>query len=108
MKLVKLYMKHGKVGAKFDSWDELFNYEIWQVAIKKVGLDITKLIYKDIDLEEKLPWDNISVGVTKDFLKKEYLKGIIEEKQTKNCMEKCSNCGITKKYECKLAKISKI
>lgn len=90
-----------KDGAKFDSWSEFFNFDLWQGAIKKSKINLKKYIYRKIDLDEKLPWDNINTGVEKEFLKKEYLKGINKMETTENCMEKCSNCGVNKKYGCK-------
>lgn len=89
-----------KDGAKFDSWGEFFKFDIWQNAIKKSKIDVNKYIYRELDLDEKLPWDNINTGVTKEFLKKEYLKGIKDELETENCMQKCNNCGVNKKYGC--------
>lgn len=96
----KIIYEAWRDGAKFDSWSEYFNFEIWQNAITKSKIDISKYIYREIGLDEKLPWDNIYTGVTKEFLKKEYLKGIKDELETENCMKKCSNCGVNEKYNC--------
>ncbi len=97
----KVIYEAWKDGAKFDGWTEMFNFEIWQTAIKKSNIDVNKYIYREIDLDENLPWDNIFTGVKKEYLKKEYLKGIKEEVGTENCMEKCNSCGVNEKYTCK-------
>ena len=81
-------------GARFDAWSEHFNYEIWDKALAKFG-------YKDSDFseriygkDEKLPWENISVGVTKDFLWSEYEKSEALT-ATPDCTDgNCSACGI--------------
>jgi transcriptional regulator with XRE-family HTH domain len=42
--------------------------------------------------EELLPWDFIDVGVTREFLWREYERAL-DEKVTPNCREKCAGCG---------------
>ncbi|HPX78490.1 MAG TPA: radical SAM protein, partial [Methanobacterium sp.] len=43
---------------------------------KKVPLREWEKLTPSWDLEDKLPWDNISVGVNREYLKNEYLKAI--------------------------------
>jgi len=81
-------------GAVFDAWSEHFNYEIWDKAL-------SKFVYKDADFaekifekDEKLPWENIDVGVSKDFLWSEYEKSAALT-ATPDCANgNCSACGI--------------
>jgi len=88
----RAYMK----GAKFDAWSEYFDYHLWQEAAEEVGYNWYKPIH-GFDLSENLPWDNINIGITKEFLLKEYIKatkGIL----TNDCRKKeCSQCGICNK-----------
>jgi hypothetical protein len=42
--------------------------------------------------DEIFPWDFIDIGVTKEFLKKEWERAQQEE-VTPNCRRKCSGCG---------------
>lgn len=79
-------------GCRFDSWSECFRYDLWCEAFEKNGLDKDFYTLRERSLDEAFPWDFINVGVTKEFLKKEYLNakaGIV----TPNCREKCSGCG---------------
>jgi radical SAM superfamily enzyme YgiQ (UPF0313 family) len=48
-----------KNGAKFDLWDECFNYEIWEKAFEKFGLDLENAAQKQFDAEEILPWEHL-------------------------------------------------
>ena len=41
------------------------------------------------------PWDFIDIGVTKDFLKREWNHAMNAE-VTPNCRMKCSGCGVAK------------
>ena len=43
-------------------------------------------------LDEILPWDFIDIGVTKEFLAREWQRAH-EAVVTPNCREKCSGCG---------------
>ena len=57
-----------------------------------LGIDIDFYTTRERDLDEIFPWDFISCGVDKEWLKKEWLKskeGIV----TENCKKKCSGCG---------------
>lgn len=54
-------------GARFDLWDECFNFEIWQKAFEKHGLDIDKLAQKQFAPDETLPWEHLG-GPDKKYL----------------------------------------
>ena len=47
------------------------------------------------DLTEKLPWDMIDMGFTKDYLMKE-LDNAQKLKHTLKCFENCKRCGVCK------------
>ena len=81
-----------KSGCLFDSWTEYFDYGKWLEAFEKTGVDIDFYTTRPRDLDEVFPWDFIDIGVTKDFMKREW-KNAIEEKVTPNCRMQCSGCG---------------
>lgn len=81
-----------KSGCLFDSWTEYFDYGKWLEAFEKTGVDIDFYTTRPRDLDEFFPWDFIDIGVTKDFMKREW-KNAIEEKVTPNCRMQCSGCG---------------
>ena len=81
-----------KLGMEFDAWDEHFSYEKWETAFKNAGLDMGFYANRVMGLDEVLPWDIIDIGVTKDFLKREYKKSR-EAISTPNCRDKCAGCG---------------
>ena len=81
-----------KLGMRFDSWDEFFSYEMWEKAFENAGLDMAFYANRSFAADEVLPWDIIDIGVTKEFLLREYKKSI-ESVPTPNCMQKCSGCG---------------
>ena len=58
-------------GAKFDSWDEYFRYDLWMEAFAESGIDPYFIANRHKAYEETLPWDHIDCGVTKAYNKKE-------------------------------------
>lgn len=84
-------------GCKFDSWIEHFNYEAWLEAFSENNLTINEFAQRSFTYDESLPWDFIELGVDKEFLINEAKKAQ-QEATTPNCYEKCSSCGISKKY----------
>ena len=48
--------------------------------------------YREREKDEILPWDFIDIGVTKQFLMREY-ENAKNEKVTPNCRMNCSGCG---------------
>lgn len=85
-------VKAWELGARYDGWSEHFKYNIWEEAFKSVGLTIEFYANRRRKLTEILPWDHISIGVSKKFLIKELLKSK-ETTITPNCREECHNCG---------------
>jgi len=84
-----------KNGCRFDGWDESFKPDVWEESFKALGVNIDDYAYRKKDLDEKLPWDMINVGVTKKFLINENKKAH-ESITTPDCMSNCSACGISK------------
>ncbi|MBA7653486.1 hypothetical protein ES703_61335 [subsurface metagenome] len=66
-------------GARFDLWDECFNYEIWQKAFEKFGMDVEVLAQRQFGPDKILPWEHLGGP------EKKYLLGHLDEaiKKTK-------------------------
>ena len=79
-------------GGYFDAWNEYFDYNRWLDAFKATGIDPDFYTMRERDVEEVLPWDFIDVGVSKEFLKREW-KTALGETVTPNCRMRCSGCG---------------
>ena len=79
-------------GGYFDAWNEYFDYDRWLEAFAATGIDLDFYTMRERDLDETLPWDFIDVGVTKEFLKREW-KTALGETVTPNCRMRCSACG---------------
>lgn len=91
-KIGKVIYDAYKAGCMYDSWSEHFDYEKWVQAFEDNKIDMSFYTSREREIDEILPWDYIDVGVTKDFLWREYKRGV-DEKVTPNCRKACANCG---------------
>ncbi len=94
-KIAKVIYQAWKNGCKFDAWNDLFSYQKWLDAFEQTGIDFTFYANRQRQLDEILPWDFISIGVTKEFLINEYKKAL-NALTTPNCRQQCSGCGAKK------------
>jgi len=84
--------KAWQLGCRYDGWSELFDFEKWKQAFEYCGLDMAFYANRKRSFDEVLPWDHISVGVSKRFLIEEREKASKAE-TTPNCRQICSQCG---------------
>lgn len=89
--LVSAYEK----GCLFDSWSETFHEEPWLKAFEECGVPMDFYTTRERELTELLPWDFIDVGVTKEFLVREWNQALAQ-KSTPNCRMQCMGCGANK------------
>lgn len=94
-KLNKVMLEAHKQGVKFDSWAEFFSYDKWMEIFEKCGIDPDFYAIRKREYDEVLPWDHISIGVSKNFMINESKKAH-NEVTTPQCREKCSGCGANK------------
>lgn len=88
----KVLLEAYKLGCIYDSWGEHFRYDLWMQAFDNTGVDVAFYNLRERDLDEILPWDFIDIGVSKEFLKREW-KNALAEKVTPNCRMQCAGCG---------------
>ncbi|MBR5542599.1 MAG: TIGR03960 family B12-binding radical SAM protein, partial [Oscillospiraceae bacterium] len=84
-----------KKGAKLDGWEEHFSLDLWLSAFEECGIDPAFYANRERAEDEIMPWDHISTGVTKKFLRCECEKAHRSE-PSPNCREKCLGCGASK------------
>jgi radical SAM family uncharacterized protein len=56
-----------RAGAKFDLWDECFDYQLWNEAFEKSGIDVETAAQKQFGPEETLHWEHLG-GPDKKYL----------------------------------------
>jgi radical SAM superfamily enzyme YgiQ (UPF0313 family) len=81
-----------RLGSKFDSWDEHFDYDRWMEAFRQAGVDPFYFANRQKSYDEPLPWDHIDCGVSKAYMRAED-KRAREAKTTHDChTEPCTMC----------------
>lgn len=94
-KVSKVLLEAYRLGCLYDSWTETFCNEKWMQAFENTGIDIGFYNLRERSMDEIFPWDFIDIGVTKEFLKKEWersKKGVV----TPNCRMQCAGCGVAR------------
>ncbi len=85
--------KAWRLGCRFDGWNEHFRFDQWMEAFDSLGLDGAFYACRERAADEKLPWDFIDAGVTKEYLLRELersRKGLV----TRDCRKGCNGCGM--------------
>ena len=65
----------------------------WSRALAETDFDPNYFVSRWRDVNERLPWDFIDAGVSKDFLIKEYKKALQEFPSSPCPIEHCTRCG---------------
>ncbi|MCR4676508.1 MAG: TIGR03960 family B12-binding radical SAM protein [Sphaerochaetaceae bacterium] len=89
-KCADLILKAYEYGCRLDAWSDHFHLDKWQQAIEDTHYEFKN----GFELDEVLPWDSVSMNVSKAFLKKEWQRAL-DRQLTSTCHENCShNCGV--------------
>jgi len=97
-RLAPAILRAWELGAAFDGWGDQFRADAWRQAFAETGIDPEWYARRERKLDEMLPWDHISAGVSKRFLADEYehaLQGAVID----DCREHCYSCGILGKFK---------
>jgi radical SAM family uncharacterized protein len=77
----------------FDGWSELFSWDRWRDAFAACGIRPEWYVEREREPEEIFPWEHLSAGVERAFLRDEYEKAL-QGISTPDCrFEECSSCG---------------
>ncbi len=61
-------------GARFDAWNEHFDFDKWQAAFEQTGIDPAFYAHRERPIDELLPWDHINSGRSRETLQLERKK----------------------------------
>jgi len=88
-----------KKGCYLDTWGEHFDKDVWAETAEECDFTLDKLAQKEYELTDILPWDFVNVGLSKNWLQKEYEIAMMQGKELniqKTCEHNCVNCGVCK------------
>ncbi|KEI79724.1 Fe-S oxidoreductase [Clostridium botulinum A2 117] len=92
--LIKAFEK----GARFDGWNQYFDFNIWKESLEESNVDGDFYAYRQREYDEILPWDFVDTGVSKEFLMRENERAKKAE-VTPDCRQGCKNCGVNVNLE---------
>ncbi len=91
-KLSELIYQTYKNGSYLDAWHENFNEAIWIKSAEETNINFEEYSTREIPVNSELPWEFINTGISKEFLKQEFLASR-EYALHPACDEKCVKCG---------------
>jgi radical SAM family uncharacterized protein/radical SAM-linked protein len=92
-RLAPLIERAWSLGCRLDAWSEAFDFKKWETAMNLTGIDVTDFAKKTFENSDLLPWEKIDIGITKEFLWKEYQKAL-SGNITTDCRKVCHDCGL--------------
>jgi radical SAM family uncharacterized protein len=81
-------------GARFEAWDEHFDFPIWLDAFAEAGLDPAWYAQRDIPVGEPLPWAHLGAGVSTEFLLRDRERALAALATADCHWGPCSSCGV--------------
>ncbi len=81
-----------QLGAKYDGWNEGFDWSLWQQAAAETDYDYLSLT-QGRELSQALPWDFVDTGVEKTWLQSEWDKAL-KGRTSPDCRAGCLDCGV--------------
>ncbi|MDZ4170323.1 MAG: TIGR03960 family B12-binding radical SAM protein [Coriobacteriia bacterium] len=81
-------------GAVFDAWTERFDLGRWLGAFEEVGVDPAAIANRERSLDEPLPWEHISAGVSRAYLESERNLAFCEQTTPDCSFTSCTGCDV--------------
>lgn len=91
--LARLIERAWSLGCRLDGWTETFDFRKWEEAMHDTGIDARAFAEKPYAQSDPLPWDFIDIGISEEFLWREYQKALSGERST-DCRKVCHRCGL--------------
>ncbi len=92
-RLGQVVQRAWELGARFDAWGEQQTPEVWKQAFEESNLNPDFYARRERPRNEAFPWEVVGVGVSKEFLLKEYARSQRGELLA-DCRERCYGCGV--------------
>jgi len=82
-----------ELGALFSGWVDKLDLAPWEQAFEECGID-ARAYLAERDMEAPLPWDHLSAGVKKSYLRREWERAVAAA-FTPDCRYgACQQCGV--------------
>lgn len=85
-------------GCRLDAWDEYLDKDGWRDAIAAMDFPVDSWMFSPHETDESLPWDSVSMGVSKAYLRSEWelaKEAVLTDRCVEDCTVPCGVCGRT-------------
>lgn len=89
-----------RLGCQFDAWNDCFSFDLWMRAFEACGVAPGSYANRERKADEAFPWDVIDVGVSKQFLWREYEKALAGQITPDCLLGECPGCGLPRDDRC--------
>ncbi len=84
-----------RLGARFEGWDEWFDFDTWMRAADEVGVDVDWFTRRERGEDEVFPWDHLDSGLEKDWLWSDWRAAVDSQAELEDCRwTPCYDCGV--------------
>ncbi len=80
-------------GGTFQEWSEHFDLSLWAEALADHGMSLEDTVYRHRSEDEVLPWDHLSAGLHRDFLRQDWLDALAAHGLPDCRWTPCYDCG---------------
>jgi radical SAM family uncharacterized protein len=89
-----LFYRAFQEGARFDSWEELVQRDLWRAVFTEAGWEVEAETCRQRDPDTALPWNTLQLGASTAFLRREYRKSLAGELTAPCCPDCRDFCGV--------------
>lgn len=80
-------------GARFCAWGDQLRLDAWERAFAECGVDGAWYACREKGVGERFPWDHLSAGVQRDFLRQEFRMARVGAATSDCKVTPCTDCG---------------
>jgi radical SAM family uncharacterized protein len=91
-----------RAGARFDAWNEQFNWAAWVQGAREAGIDLQEAATRTFSFSDPLPWAHISCGVSQAYLARELERARVGVTTPDCTFTSCTGCGICQTLDCRV------
>jgi radical SAM family uncharacterized protein/radical SAM-linked protein len=94
----KVILAAYKKGCRLDAWEDHIRADLplWKESFAEADYDVKNEILRKRDMNESLPWDNVTLGPAKSFYAKEWEKSekaVLTPRCSHDCDHRCGVCS---------------
>ena len=70
--------KAWRAGARFDSWSDQLQPDVWWQAFSDCGIDVERILHQPLEVDAALPWGHIGIRQGAAYLRREQEESVVQ------------------------------